>query len=305
MKVLLINPEYPDTYWSFRHALPFEGKRSAFPPLGLLTVSALLPPSWERRLIDLNVQSLKSSAIEWADIVFVTAMLVQKTSLREVVARCKALGKRVVIGGPYVTTTVEDLPDADHIFLGEAETTLPQFVEDLARGEARRTYQAAERPPLSATPLAHFQLANMKHYSAMSVQYSRGCPFSCEFCDIIEIYGRVPRTKSNQQMLAEFDALLKLGWRGTVFIVDDNFIGNKKNVRQLLPELAAWQKSHGYPFSLLTESSVNLADDEPLLNSMRDAGFRRVFLGIETPVEESLKEAQKSQNRGNLLESVE
>jgi radical SAM superfamily enzyme YgiQ (UPF0313 family) len=304
MKVLLINPKYPDTYWSFRHALPFEGKRSAFPPLGLLTVSALLPPSWERRLVDLNVQSLKSSAIEWADMVFVTAMLVQKESLREVVRQSKALGKRVVLGGPYVTTTVEDLPDADHIFIGEAETTLPQFVADLARGDAKRTYQAAERPPLSATPLAHFQLANMKHYSAMSVQYSRGCPFSCEFCDIIEIYGRVPRTKSNQQMLAEFDALLNLGWRGTVFIVDDNFIGNKKNVRQLLPELAAWQKAHGYPFSLLTESSVNLADDEPLLNSMRDAGFRRVFLGIETPVEESLKEAQKSQNRGNLLDSV-
>jgi len=305
MKVLLINPKYPDTYWSFRHALPFEGKRSAFPPLGLLTVSALLPPSWERRLVDLNVQSLKSSAIEWADMVFVTAMLVQKESLREVVRQCKAHGKRVVLGGPYVTTTVEALPDADHIFLGEAETTLPQFVADLARGEAKRTYQAAERPPLSATPLAHFQLANMKRYGAMSVQYSRGCPFSCEFCDIIEIYGRVPRTKSAQQMLAEFDALYNLGWRGTVFIVDDNFIGNKKNVRQLLPELAAWQRAHGDPFSLMTESSVNLADDEILLNSMRDAGFRSVFLGIETPVEESLKEAQKSQNRGNLLDSVE
>jgi len=305
MKVLLINPKYPDTYWSFRHALPFEGKRSAFPPLGLLTVSALLPPSWERRLVDLNVQSLKASAIEWADMVFVTAMLVQKESLREVVRQCKARGKRVVLGGPYVTTTVEALTDADNIFLGEAETTLPQFVADLARGDAKRTYQAAERPPLSATPLAHFQLANMKRYGAMSVQYSRGCPFSCEFCDIIEIYGRVPRTKSAQQMLAEFDALYNLGWRGTVFIVDDNFIGNKKNVRQLLPELAAWQRAHGDPFSLMTESSVNLADDEILLNSMRDAGFRSVFLGIETPVEESLKEAQKSQNRGNLLDSVE
>jgi radical SAM superfamily enzyme YgiQ (UPF0313 family) len=304
MKVLLINPEYPDTYWSFRHALPFEGTRSAFPPLGLLTVSALLPPSWERRLVDLNVQSLRSRDIEWADMVFATAMLVQKDSLREVVKRCKAHGKRVVLGGPYVTTTVEELPDADHIFLGEAETTLPQFVEDLARGEAKRTYQAAERPPLSATPLAHFKLANVKRYSAMSVQYSRGCPFSCEFCDIIEIYGRVPRTKSNQQMLAEFDALRDLGWRGTVFIVDDNFIGNKKNVRTLLPEIAKWQKANGNPFSLMTESSVNLADDEPLLESMRDAGFRSVFVGIETPVEESLKEAQKSQNRGNLLDSV-
>src|SRR5947209_14123668 len=304
MKVLLVNPEFPDTYWSFRHALPFEGKRCAFPPLGLLTVSALLPDSWERKLVDLNVRRLKASDIDWADMVFATAMLVQKDSLKQVVKRCKAKGKRVVLGGPYVTTTIEDLPDADHIFLGEAETTLPQFIEDLARGEARRSYQAAERPPLSATPMAHFHLADLKRYSAMSVQYSRGCPFSCEFCDIIEIYGLVPRTKSNQQMLAEFDALKALGWRGTVFIVDDNFIGNKKNVRQLLPELARWQKENGYPFSLITESSLNVDDDEALLESMRDAGFRRVFLGIETPVEESLKEAQKSQNRGNLLESV-
>src|ERR1043165_719319 len=304
MKVLLINPEFPDTYWSFRHALPFEGKRCAFPPLGLLTVSALLPPSWERKLVDLNVQPLRSSDIEWADMVFATAMLVQKDSLREVVKRCKALGKRVVLGGPYVTTTIEELPEADHIFLGEAEATLPQFVADLARGEAKRTYQASERPALSETPLADFRLANLKRYSAMSVQYSRGCPFSCEFCDIIEIYGRVPSTKSNQQMLREFDALLELGWRGTVFIVDDNFIGNKKNVRTLLPEVARWQKEHGFPFSFITESSLNLADDEGLLASMRDAGFRRVFIGIETPVEESLHEAQKSQNRGDLLSSV-
>lgn len=304
MKVLLVNPKFPDTYWSFRHALPFEGKRSAFPPLGLLTVSALLPGSWERRLVDLEVRSLKKSDIDWADMVFVTAMLVQKESLKQVVKECKARGKRVVLGGPYVTTTVEDLPEADHIFLGEAETTLPQFVADLARGEAKRTYQAPERPPLSATPLPHFQLANLKRYSAMSVQYSRGCPFSCEFCDIIEIYGRVPRTKSNQQMLSEFDALKALGWRGTVFIVDDNFIGNKKNVRQLMPELAEWQKRNGYPFNLLTEASCNLADDADLLDSMRDAGFRRVFLGIETPAEESLKEAQKPQNRGDLLASV-
>jgi len=304
MKVLLINPEFPDTYWSFRHALPFEGKRCAFPPLGLLTVSALLPANWERRLIDLNVQSLRTADIDWADMIFVTGMLVQKDSLKQVVTRCKARGKRVVVGGPYVTTTIEDLPDADHIFVGEAETTLPLFIKELAEGVAKPRYEAVERPPLSATPLAHFHLADLSRYSAMCVQYSRGCPFSCEFCDIIEIYGRVPRTKSNQQMLAEFDALRDLNWRGTVFIVDDNFIGNKKNVRQLLPELAEWQKRNGYPFSLLTESSVNLADDKPLLENMREAGFRRVFLGIETPVEESLKEAQKSQNRGNLLDSV-
>jgi len=304
MKVLLVNPEFPDTYWSFRHALPFEGKRCAFPPLGLLTVSALLPPSWERRLVDLNIEQLKAADIEWADMVFATAMLVQKESLREVVRRAKAHGKRVVLGGPYVTSTIEELPDADHIFRGEAEQTLPEFVADLARGETKPIYQAAERPALATTPIADFGLANLKRYSAMSVQYSRGCPFSCEFCDIIEIYGRVPRTKSNQQMIAEFDALKALGWRGTVFIVDDNFIGNKKHVRQLLPDLARWQKENGYPFELLTESSVNLADDEPLLANMREAGFHRVFLGIETPVEESLHEAQKSQNRGNLLEQV-
>ena len=304
MNVLLINPEFPDTYWSFRHALPFERKRCAFPPLGLLTVSALLPKPWGRRLVDLNVRALKSSDIEWADMVFVTGMLVQKESLHEAVRKCKAKGKLVVLGGPYVTTTIEDLPDADHIFIGEAETTLPQFIKDLERGEAKRTYQAGERPPLSTTPVADFHLADMKRYSAMSVQYSRGCPFNCEFCDIIEIYGRVPRTKSNQQILAELDELLRLGWRGTVFIVDDNFIGNKKNVRRLMPELAEWQKRNGHPFTLLTEASVNLADDDELLGDMQRAGFRRVFLGIETPVEESLKEAQKSQNRGNLLDSV-
>lgn len=304
MKVLLVNPSFPDTYWSFRHALPFEGKRCVFPPLGLLTVSALLPQSCERRLVDLNVESLKNSQIEWADMVFITGMLAQKESLHAVVSRCKKMGKKIVLGGPYVTSTIEALPDADHIFQGEAETTLPQFFKDLERGEAKRTYKALERPPLSLTPIADFSLIAHKKYSSMCVQYSRGCPFSCEFCDIIEIYGRVPRTKSNSQVLAEFDELKRLGWRGPLFIVDDNFIGNKKNVRQLLPALIEWQKQNDYPFSLLTEASVNLADDEELLASMKEAGFRRVFLGIETPVEESLKEAQKSQNRGNLLDSV-
>jgi radical SAM superfamily enzyme YgiQ (UPF0313 family) len=305
MKVLLINPEYPDTYWSFRHALPFDGKRSAFPPLGLLTISAMLPPTWQRRLVDLNVRALKDSDIEWADVVFATAMIVQRESLDTVVARCKARGKRVVIGGPYVTTSAENLPDADHIFLGEAETTLPEFIADLERGEAKRVYQAAERPPLMLAPVPDFRLAELKHYSSMSVQYSRGCPFNCEFCDIIEIYGRVPRTKSIEQMLAEFDALRAVGWRGAVFVVDDNFIGNKKNVKKLLPALAEWQERHNHPFYLLTEASLNLAEDDDLLEGMRRAGFRNVFLGIETPVEESLREAQKKQNtRGNMVDSV-
>ena len=261
--------------------------------------------SWERRLVDLNVRPLRSSDIEWADIIFATAMLVQKESLRRVVEQCRARGKRVVIGGPYVTTSVEDLPAADHFFLGEAETTFPEFLLDLERGQARRCYQAAERPPLSAAPIPDFRLADIKRYSAMSVQYSRGCPFQCEFCDIIEIYGRVPRTKSSEQLLAELDALLAVGCRGTVFIVDDNFIGNKRNVKRLLPALADWQERHGRPFAFLTEASVNLAEDDELLDGMRRAGFRRVFLGIETPVEQSLKEARKSQNtRTDLLDSV-
>jgi radical SAM superfamily enzyme YgiQ (UPF0313 family) len=305
MKILLINPEYPNTYWSFRHALTFEGKRSAFPPLGLLTVSAMLPRSWERRLIDLEVGPLKDSDIDWADMIFLTAMLVQKDSLRSVVARCKARGKRVVIGGPYVTTNTESLPDADHIFLGEAETTLPEFIQDLERGEAKRLYQAAERPALSTAPVPDFGLADLRRYSAMSVQYSRGCPFQCEFCDIIEIYGRIPRTKSIEQMITELDALRATGWHGTVFIVDDNFIGNKRNVKKLLPALAEWQERNGRPFEFLTEASVNLADDDDLLEGMRRAGFDRVFLGIETPVEESLLEAQKKQNiKVSLLDSV-
>ena len=304
MKVLLVNPEFPDTYWSFRHALSFDGKRSAYPPLGLLTVAAMLPQSWEKRVVDMEVRRLKSSDIEWADMVFVTAMLVQKNALHKVVERCKALGKRVVIGGPYVSTSTENLPEADHIFVGESETTLPLFLEDLERGEAKPRYEAPDKPPLSLTPVPDFKLADLKRYAAMSIQYSRGCPFQCEFCDIIEIYGRVPRTKSNQQVLAELDALRSTGWQGTVFIVDDNFIGNKRNVKKLLPDLIEWQKQNNHPFSLLTEASVNLADDDSLLDAMRAAGFYRVFLGIETPVAESLKEAQKSQNRGNLLDSV-
>jgi radical SAM superfamily enzyme YgiQ (UPF0313 family) len=306
MKVLLIYPEFPDTYWSFRHALSFEGKRSAFPPLGLLTVSAMLPDAWERRLVDMNVRSLKTSDIEWAEIVFVSAMLVQKDSLRCVVELCKAHGRRVVVGGPYVSTSAEQLPEADHIFVGEAETTLPEFVDDLERGCARRIYKATERPALTLTPVPHFHLTDLRLYSAMSVQYSRGCPFNCEFCDIIEIYGRVPRTKTNEQMLAELDALRSLGWRGQVFIVDDNFIGNKRNVKQFLPALIEWSERNNHPFLFVTEASVNLAEDDALLEMMRSAHFRRVFLGIETPVEESLKEAQKGQNtRRNLLESVE
>lgn len=305
MRVLLVYPEFPDTYWSFRHALAFEGKRAAFPPLGLMTISSMLPPTWERRLVDMNVEQLVDADIEWADMVCLSAMIVQKDSLEDVVQRARALGKRIAVGGPYVSTSSESLPDADHIFVGEAEETVPEFIRDLELGIPAKVYKADQRPSLHGTPVPDFGLINMSKYSAMNVQYSRGCPFNCEFCDIIEIYGRVPRTKTNHQMLAELDALKDAGWRGLVFIVDDNFIGNKKNVRLFMPDLIEWSRANEFPFSFITEASVNLAEDDALLQQMEDAGFRRVFLGIETPVEESLKEAQKGQNtRRSLLDSI-
>ena len=304
MNVLLVYPEFPDTYWSFKHALVFEGKRSAFPPLGLITISAMLPSGWEKRLVDLNVTALTEEAIEWADMVFASAMLVQQDSLREVISRCKNARKRIVVGGPFVTTKHQDI-GADHIFIGEAESTLPEFLWDLELGAAKPVYSSEERPALSLTPIPDFHIADLASYSAMSVQYSRGCPFQCEFCDIIEIYGRVPRTKSSEQMIAELDALLAAGWRGMVFIVDDNFIGNKKSVKKFVPELAAWSNRNGYPFSFITEASVNLAEDDELLEMMRQARFTRVFLGIETPVEASLKETHKLQNtHRDLLDSI-
>lgn len=305
MNVLLVYPEFPDTYWSFRHALKIEGKKAAFPPLGLLTVAAMLPETWERRLVDLNVTPLRDRDIDWADMVFVSAMIVQNESLADVVLRCRGRGKKVVVGGPYVSTSSERLPDADHIFIGEAETTLPEFIRDLEFGSPKKIYKADERPSLEQTPIPDFSLIDMRRYSAMCVQYSRGCPFNCEFCDIIEIYGRVPRTKSNRQILSELDELKDAGWHGLVFIVDDNFIGNKKNVRKLMPELIGWSEANDFPFSFITEASVNLAEDDALLAQMEEAGFRRVFLGIETPVEESLKEAQKGQNtKRDLLDSI-
>jgi radical SAM superfamily enzyme YgiQ (UPF0313 family) len=266
MKVLLIYPEFPDTYWSFKHALAIEGKRSAFPPLGLLTISAMLPSNWERRLVDMNIEPLKPADLDWADIVFASAMLVQKDSLHSVIEKCNALGKRIVVGGPFVSTSHKDLT-ADHIFIGEVEETLPEFLRDFELGIPQPVYRPNQKPDLSATPVPDFGLAKLDRYSAMSVQYSRGCPFQCEFCDIIEIYGRVPRTKTPAQMLLELDALNAAGWRGTVFIVDDNFIGNKRNVKKFLPALARWSQLHRRPFSFLTEASVNLAEDDQLLLS--------------------------------------
>lgn len=305
MNALLIYPEWPDTYWSFKHALPFEGKRSAYPPLGLLTIAPLLPQHWKKRLVDTNVRRLTDADLQWADVALLSGMLVHREELLTILERCRARGLRTVIGGP-VCSSVEELPRyADHVVVGEAEDLIAGLAADLERGTAKKTYQARELPGLDKTPLPDLSLIHSKYYSAMAIQYSRGCPFNCEFCDIIEIYGRKPRTKSPAQVVTELEQLYERKWRGSVFIVDDNFIGNKKKVKEMLPVLTEWNVRHRRPFTFFTEASVNLADDSDLLQMMKEAGFTRVFLGIETPVEESLKEAQKLQNtHRNLLESV-
>jgi radical SAM superfamily enzyme YgiQ (UPF0313 family) len=305
MKALLVYPEWPDTYWSFKHALPFEGKRSSFPPLGLLTVASMLPKTWQKRLIDINVRPLTDADLSWADVVMVSAMLVQKDSMLDVLARCRALGLRTVVGGPITSCMPELASHADHIVVGEAEELMDDLTDGLEKGAARALYKAAELPGLNSTPLPDVDLIDRRYYSSMAIQYSRGCPFNCEFCDIIEIYGRRPRMKTPAQMVAELELLYSRKWRGAIFIVDDNFIGNKRKVKELLPVIAEWNARHGRPFRFYTEASVNLADDTELLQMMKDAGFERVFLGIETPAEESLKEAQKMQNtRRSLLENV-
>ena len=305
MNALLIYPKWPDTYWSFRHALPFQGKRSAYPPLGLLTVAALLPKHWAKRLVDTNVRGLKDSDLVWADVALVSGMLVQKDNLLVILDRCRAHGIPTVVGGPIASGFAELHSYADHVVIGEAEELIAPLAEDLERGTAKPQYKASERPSLARSPLPDLSLISTGHYCSMAIQYSRGCPYNCEFCDIIEIYGRKPRTKSVTQVIAELEQLYRRKWRGAVFLVDDNFIGNKKDVKQLLPAMAEWNDRHRRPFTFFTEASINLADDPELLALMKAAGFIRVFLGIETPVEASLKEANKLQNtQRSLLDSV-
>jgi len=306
MKILLVYPQYPDTFWSFRHALKFVSKKAAFPPLGLLTIAAMLPDKWEKKLVDMNVSRLVDEDIQWADYVFISAMAVQRDSVKEAIARCNKLHTKIVAGGPLFTTGHEEFDGVDHFVLGEAEVSLYPFLKDLEKGCARPIYASHERPAISQTPIPLWSLIKMKNYSSMNVQYSRGCPFNCEFCDIIILNGHRPRTKNREQMLAEMEALYRQGWRGEVFIVDDNFIGNKKKLKtEILPAIIEWGKGKKYPFALSTEASINLADDEELMKLMVDAGFITVFIGIETPNEESLAECAKYQNQHrDLMASV-
>ena len=306
MKILLVYPQYPDTFWSFKHALKIVSKKASFPPLGLLTVAAMLPGKWEKRLVDMNVTSLTDEDINWADYVFISAMVVQRDSVKEVIARCRKLGAKLVAGGPLFTTGYEEFDGIDHFVLGEGEVTLPPFLEDLERGCAQHLYTSGERPDITKTPIPLWSLINMKKYSSMSIQYSRGCPFNCEFCDIIVLNGHKPRTKDKAQMLAELDAVYSQGWRSGVFIVDDNFIGNKRKLRaEILPAMIEWTKWKKYPFAFSMEASINLADDEELMRLMVEAGFNTAFIGIETPNEESLAECNKLPNKNrDLVASV-
>lgn len=305
MRALLIYPEFPATYWSFKYAIRFLGKRSAFPPLGLLTVAAMLPREWDLRLVDMNVRRLKRKDIEWADIVFVGGMVVQKQSALKVIARVRSAGLPVVAGGPLFTCEPQSFTEVDHLVLNEAEVTLPRFLADWEAGNPGKRYESTEYPSLEHTPVPRWDLIDMRDYSSMSLQFSRGCPFDCDFCNVTALLGHQPRLKTTAQILAELDAIYEAGWRGSVFFVDDNFIGNKRILREeLLPALESWQHGkRGIPF--YTEASINLADDPMLMASMVRAGFDTVFVGIETPSAEGLAECNKGQNRNrDLLECV-
>ena len=301
MKILLVYPEFPDTFWSFKHALSFVGKRSAFPPLGLLTVAAMLPDECDVRLIDLNVRKLRRRDLAWADYAFVSAMVVQKRSAQRVIASCKAAGLCVVAGGPLFTLEPEAFENVDHFVLNEAEITLPRFLADLQAGKAQRSYTSFDFPDMRTSPLPRWDLVDMRRYATMSVQYTRGCPFNCDFCNVTSLLGHRVRTKSTRQMIAELDGLYALGWRGRVFFVDDNFIGNKHRLKtDLLPALVEWQQANtGITFQ--TEASINLADDDELMELMSKAGFHCVFVGIETPDDAALAECSKHQNENRDL----
>jgi len=305
--ILLVYPEVPgNTYWSFKHALKFVDKKSSMPPLGLVTIAAIIPPEYNLRLIDMNIGPLKEKDILWADAVFISAMIVQKESFLKAVSACKSLHVPVVAGGPYPTSGYNEIEGVDHFVLGEVEDTLKIFLADYENGCAKKIYSPGSRPDLSNSATPRFDLLDMKAYSSMSIQYSRGCPFRCEFCDIWKSYGNTPRLKPANNIMLELGSLYDLGWQGPVFIVDDNFIGNKKRVKnELLPVLIEWQKKHKHVFRFFTEASINIADDDELMEQMKAAGFNEVFIGIETPSRESLKETGKFQNlKSNLHEAV-
>ncbi|MDJ0678103.1 MAG: B12-binding domain-containing radical SAM protein [Calothrix sp. MO_167.B42] len=306
MKALLLWPIMPNSFWSYQETLDLAGLGSTNPPLGLITVAAMLPRDWEIRFVDRNVSLETEEDWAWCDLVIISAMIIQKQDFRELIEKGVELGKKVAVGGPFPTSVPEFALDAgaDYLILDEGEHTIPMFLEALDRGEEKGTFRCCEKPDVTKTPIARYDLLNLDAYLAITVQFSRGCPFQCEFCDIINLYGRKPRTKTPEQMLEEFQVLYDLGWRRYVFVVDDNFIGNKRNAKVFLRALIPWMEGHNYPFILLTEASLNLGEDEELIELMVKAGFTMVFMGIETPDTDSLVGIHKVQNtRKDLMES--
>ncbi|MBE9188951.1 DUF4070 domain-containing protein [Gloeocapsopsis crepidinum LEGE 06123] len=309
MRVLLVYPRFPKTFWSYEKILELVNRKVLLPPLGLVTVAAILPQEWEFKLVDRNIRPVTEAEWQWADVVVLSAMIVQKDDLLDQIREAKRRGKRVAVGGPYPTSVPQEAEKAgaDYLILDEGEITLPMFVEAIAQGKTSGTFRSNdEKPDVTTTPIPRYDLLEFDAYDSMSIQFSRGCPFQCEFCDIIVLYGRKPRTKSPKQLLAELEYLYSLGWRRGVFMVDDNFIGNKRNVKLLLQELKVWQAEHQYPFRFNTEASVDLAQDRELMDLMVECNFDAVFLGIETPDEDSLQLTKKFQNtRSSLIESVQ
>jgi radical SAM superfamily enzyme YgiQ (UPF0313 family) len=306
MNVLMIYPKYPDTYWSFKHALKFISKKAAVPPLGLITVSAMLPENWQKKLVDMNIEKLEDKDLEWADYIFLSGMYVQKDSVNEILDRCQNYPAKLIAGGPLFTQDFENYPQIDHFILNEAEITMADFLKDWQTGRLKRIYRTNEYADLSSTPVPDYDLLKMNNYAFMNMQVSRGCPFNCDFCEITALLGHKVRMKSSKQVLEELDTLYKLNWRGPVAVVDDNFIGNKKVVKNsILPDMITWMETHKHPFKFNAQTSINLADDSILLQMMRNAGFTSTFIGIETPVEESLQSCHKVQNENrDLLENV-
>ncbi len=301
LNALLIYPKFPPSYWGFKYALDFLGKRSSMPPLGLLTIAGMFPKNYNLKVVDVNIEPLTDKHIQWADVAFTSTMIVQKSSLYEVAERCNRAGVPIIAGGPHPTSYYDNIKaetDAtiNHFLFGEVEETFEDFLTDFESGNAKEVYREARKPDITKTPAPRYDLIDINSYGSMALQFSRGCPFNCEFCDITKLFGRVPRTKSNEQMLTEFETLYKLGWNGPMFVVDDNFIGNKRDAMRLLPAVTKWQAERQFPFSLYTEASVNLVEIPEMLDAMSGAGFNMVFLGIESPNEKALISTSKGQN---------
>lgn len=302
MNILFVYPQFPVTFWGFEYALKFISRKAASPPLGLLTVAAMVPEKWEKKFIDMNTSWLRDKHLKWADYVFLSGMALQRHSARNVIERCKKLDVKIVAGGPLFTTEHHDFNDVDHLFIGEAEDTFPQFLADLKNGSVQHIYQQNEFPDITKAPIPFWEIVNKRKYSLMSIQYSRGCPFDCEFCDVTMLNGHQPRTKTKEQIIGELDRLYNWGWRDAVFFVDDNFIGNKKKLKEeILPAIAHWMAVKRYPFTFSTQLSINLADDDELMKLMIKSGFQTVFIGIESPNEASLNECAKHQNTNRDL----